>query len=252
MPNGGSDCCGTCWFNSTHEGEVGYFRAAPGAQTRCVIRDLIIENPFWTYCVNHPHHNPDKIELPIGPAYVGADGYPYRRQVWAESPDTEDIRLMLLRLLKGMPERPRAEYPASPKLDEAVIDQLMRFREPRAVPGLKRVCQFDPHAAPEGANPFGRNRALTVARALEALAAIVGDEALPDLASGLEAGLQHGSGAPDYDPEKDSLAVIRYYSVRGLQHCSRAASDELLRRAADDPNKDVAALAKEFLAKKRR
>jgi hypothetical protein len=218
---------------------------------RCVIRDLIIESPFWTYCVNHPHHNPEKIELPIGPAYVSAGGYPYRRQVWVESPDTEDIRLMLLRLLEGMPERPRPEYPASPKLDEAVIDQLMRFREPRAVPGLKRACQFDPYAAPEGDNPFGRNRVLTVAGALEALAAISGDEAVPDLARGLEASLQRGSCAPDYDPEKDSVAVIRYYSLRGLQHCSRAASRELLRRAADDPHNDVAALAKELLDKMR-
>jgi hypothetical protein len=29
MPNGGSDCCGTCWFNSTHQGQVGYFTNDP-------------------------------------------------------------------------------------------------------------------------------------------------------------------------------------------------------------------------------
>jgi hypothetical protein len=86
MPNGGSDCCGTCWFNSTHEGKAGIFDVPAGAEVRCVIRDLVIENPFWTYCVNHPHHNPDQINLPIGPVYVDAGGYPYRRQVWVESP----------------------------------------------------------------------------------------------------------------------------------------------------------------------
>ena len=227
MPNGGSDCCGTCWFNSSHEGKVGHFDAgpdAPDAQIRCVIRDLVIENPFWTYCANHPHHNLDKVDLPIGPAYVDSGGYPYGRQVWVESPDTEMIRLMLLRLLENMPERPRPEYPASPKLDEAVIDQLMRFHEPRAVPGLKRVCKFNPFAAPEGDNPFGRNRTLTVACAVEALASIASDEAWPELARGLEFGRQDGSGAREYGPEKDPLAVIRYYTVRGLQHCSSAIS----------------------------
>lgn len=247
MPNGGSDCCGTCWFNSTHEGKPGYFKAAPDVHTRCVIRDLTIESPFWTYCVNHPHHNPERIELPIGPAYVDSGGFPYRRKVLVESPDTEDIRLMLLRVLENIPERPRPEYPSSPKLDEAVIDQLMQFREPRAAPGLRRVCQFDPFTSPEGDNPFGRNRVLTVAHAIEALAAIEGEQSLPELAWGVGAGLQDGNGAKNYDSKKDPLAVIRYYSLRALKHCSRASTRELLRRAADDPNQDVAALAKQAL-----
>lgn len=246
MPNGGSDCCGTCWFNSTHEGKVGYFKTEPGSRTRCVIRDLLIEDPFWTYCVNHPHHNPGKVELPVGPAYVNA-GYPYRRQVWVESPDREDIRLTLLRLLESMPERPRPEYPSSPTLDEAVIDQLMRFREPRAVPGLKRVCTFDPVAEPEGGNPFRQTRVATVARALEALATIVGDEALPELAHGLGAGLPQVTTGAGYDPQKDPLAVVRYRAVRGLQYCSPAGRRQTLLRAADDPNNEVAARAKELL-----
>src|SRR5262249_5549971 len=149
MPNGGSDCCGTCWFNSTHEGQAGYFDPARDAETRCVIRNLAIQDPYWTYCANHPHHNPERIDRPIGPVCVDAGGHPYRRRVWVESPDSEDIRQTLLRLLDGMPERPRPEYSFSLMLDEAVIDQLRRFGEPRAVPGLRRVCQFDPLAAPE-------------------------------------------------------------------------------------------------------
>jgi hypothetical protein len=248
MPNGGSDCCGTCWFNSTHEGKAGYFDVPLGAEVRCVIRDLLIENPFWTYCANHPHHNPEQINLPIGPVYVDAGGFPYRREVWVESPDSEDVRVMLLRLLDTMPERPRPEYPSSPKRDEAVIDQLMRFRERRAVPDLMRICRFDPLAEPEGENPFGRTRVVTVARAFEALAAILGEEAIPDLTRGLECGLEQARGLPDYDPKKDKLAVIRYHCVRGFQHCPGGPSREVLRRAADDPNPDVAALATQLLA----
>ncbi|HTU23178.1 MAG TPA: hypothetical protein VMG10_34400 [Gemmataceae bacterium] len=248
MPNGGSDCCGTCWFNSTHEGKAGYFDTPPDAQVRCVIRDLVIEEPFWTYCPNHPHHNPEKLSIPIGPVYRDAGGYPYRREVWVESPDSEEIRLQLLRLLETMSENPVVEYPSSPQLDEAVIDQLMRFGERRAVPGLKRACNFDPLATPIGNNPFERSRAFTVAHALEALAALIGDEALPELTWGLTCGLEQARAMLDYDLQKDNLAVIRYYSVRGLSHCSPERSREWLLQAATDLNQEIATLAKELLA----
>lgn len=252
MPNGGSDCCGTCWFNSTNEGKVGHFDTLPGAEVRCVIRDILIEIPFWTYCPNHPHHNPEKITVPIGPVYRDAGGYPYRREVWVESPDTEEIRSLLLRLLETMPENPVAEYPSSPKLDEAVIDQLMRFGEQRAVPGLRRVCQFNPLAVPLGNNPFDRTRAFTVAHALEALAALIRDEALPELTWGLTCGLEQIKTMPNYDPLNDKLAIIRYYSIRGLSHFSPERARELLLQAANDPNEEVASLAKELLAKETR
>jgi len=251
MPNGGSDCCGTCWFNSTHEGKEGYFDIPPDTHVRCVIRDLLIEEPFWTYCPNHPHHNPEKISVPIGPVYRNAGGYPYRREVWVDSPDTEEIRLLLLRLLDTVPERPVVEYPTSPKLNEAVIDQLMRFGERRAVPGLRRVCKFNPLAAPLGDNPFDQDRAVTVALALEALAALIGDEALPELTWGLTVGLESAKAMPEYDLQKDKLAVIRYYSVRGLSHCSLEQSRVWLLQAADDPNKEIAGLAKELVAREK-
>src|ERR1700736_4831484 len=133
MPNGGSDCCGTCWFNSNNEGRPGYPGGDRGGEVRCIIRDLAIENPFWTYCVNHPHHNPKRLSLPVGPVYLDAGGYPYRRRVWVESPDSEAIRLQLLRLLWTMAQQPTADYPAGRTLDEAVVEQLGRFREVRAV-----------------------------------------------------------------------------------------------------------------------
>jgi hypothetical protein len=252
MPNGGSDCCGTCCFNSTHEGNVGYFDVPPDAQVRCVIRDLVIENPFWTYCPNHPHHNPEKITVPIDPVHRDSGGYPYHRVVWVESPDSEEIRLLLLRLLETMSENPAAEYPSSPKLDEAIIDQLMRFSEQRAIPGLRRVCKFDPLASPIGSNPFERTRASTIAHALEALAALVGEEALPELSWGLTCGLDLAKTTKDCDPHEDKRAIIRYYAVRGLSRLSPERSRELLLQAAHDPHVEVTNLAKELLAKENR
>ena len=99
MPNGGSDCCGTCWFNSANEGEAGYRKGPPQGEAHCTIRGLEIETPFWTYCANHPHHNPERVEVPIGPVYVWNDDANARR-VLEKSPDTEEIRAELLNLLE--------------------------------------------------------------------------------------------------------------------------------------------------------
>ena len=63
MPNGGSDCCGTCWFNSKNNGEQGYHGSEKEGVAICTIRNLEIPDPFWTYCANHPHHNQNKIDL---------------------------------------------------------------------------------------------------------------------------------------------------------------------------------------------
>jgi len=38
MPNGGSDCCGTCWFNARNKGEAGYGHALATEPARCTIR----------------------------------------------------------------------------------------------------------------------------------------------------------------------------------------------------------------------
>ncbi|HWY87749.1 MAG TPA: hypothetical protein VNX28_13540 [Gemmataceae bacterium] len=245
MPNGGPDCCGTCWFNSTHKGEVGYFDVPVGVEVRCTIRDLIIEIPFWTYCANHPFQASDPIDLPIGPVFVGAGGYPYQRKISVESPDTETIRDALLQFLNHMPKRRRARHSPS-RFDEAVIDQLARFREARALPGLKRVLEFDPLDPPEHGY-CGANRASTIGHALEAIAAITGNDALPDLLRGLEAGLQKAAQMENYDKFKDELAIIRYHAVVGLKYCYRESVKELLVRTTKDPNKHVVAVATELL-----
>ena len=142
MPNGGSDCCGTCWFNRRNQGERDWQRCADDlVDPYCDIRDRAIEDPFYTYCANHPHRRPDRDRTPIGPIlrYAG-DGMSNDREVWVESPDSEEIRLHLLELLEEFLAGDVQEwYPIGPGVGEAVIMQLGEFREKRALEGLRRV-----------------------------------------------------------------------------------------------------------------
>lgn len=146
MPNGGSDCCGTCWHNSVNEGQAGYERpgVGKGVKDHCEIRDLAIETPFYTYCANHPHHMPDGGAVPIGPVFTGdSDG---SREVWVESPDSEEVRLALLDMLDGLAHivsQDRYPFP-SPNIAQIVVGQLIVFREQRAVPVLQRLLQRYP------------------------------------------------------------------------------------------------------------
>src|SRR5687767_11566357 len=96
MPNGGSDCCGTCWFNSRNIDELASTRATSGSAT-CTIRNFAIDDPYYTYCGNHPHRRPEPDSIPIGPVLISRPGG--SREVWRASPDTGDIRRHLLMLL---------------------------------------------------------------------------------------------------------------------------------------------------------
>jgi hypothetical protein len=166
MPNGGSDNCGTCWFNQRNNGEAG-FCAESG---HCIIRGLTIEHPLWTYCNNHPKHRPQRDPIPIGPAYASDDSVlnSYRRKVWQPSPDTEEIRLHLLEVLLQIPEIPEKEY-GTVYTDEVVVWQLGEFREHRAITGLRRVAAFSREAR-------GATRARVIDFAEKALAKIEGGD----------------------------------------------------------------------------
>lgn len=143
MPNGGSDCCGTCWHNRVNEGKAGYDRpgAAKGVKDYCEIRSLPIEGPFYTYCANHPHHMPEDALIPIGPVFTG-DSFG-RREVWVPSPDTEEIRLALLNMLTALDYVvTRDAYPfTSPSIASIVVRQVVEFREQRAVSVLERLLE---------------------------------------------------------------------------------------------------------------
>jgi hypothetical protein len=151
MPNGGSDCCGTCWFNARNKGQAGYIRDPDSGPDFCAIRSLRIDDDaaFYTYCCNHPHRRPDRDSIPIGPVFTMADGSrtaafaEVGRDLWRPSPDTELIRLHLLDLLSKMaPERPTSEYPGI-SVDEAIVWQLGELQERRAMDGLHRVATFE-------------------------------------------------------------------------------------------------------------
>ena len=74
----------------------------------CEIRDLAIEDPFYTYCANHPHRRPDRDRIPIGPVtrHGGWQEDPpyaeYPRYARKPSPDTEEVRQHLLSLLDSI------------------------------------------------------------------------------------------------------------------------------------------------------
>jgi hypothetical protein len=184
MPNGGSDCCGTCWFNASNEGEAGYrLSRGPRPPAFCLIRSFTIESPYYTYCANHPYRRPERDSTPIGPVFTGDSSG--ARELYLSSPDTEEVRQHLLALLAAMEEQPASEYPAGTYLDEMVVWQLGEFREQRATDGLRRVAGFNPSAAETG--PFRRTRKGLVRLAREAIArtrvAEPGQALHPDMAA---------------------------------------------------------------------
>jgi|TARA_Y100000310_G_C20579012_1_gene761998 hypothetical protein len=261
MPNGGPDNCGECIFkksflapkSSTDEPENPLF---PERKVyNCTIRDLEIENPYWTYCANHWHHNPDHIDTPIGPVYV-YDEEENRRAVWELSPDTEKIRAGLLELIANMKETPSAPFPSPTQLDEEIIKQLMEFREERAVPHLRRIIKFNPMETPVGDNRVGRHRVQTVALAVEALASIEGDRALDELETALRMGLSDDDVELDASGDQETelsgplsapIELIRSKAVMGLSHCSLDKAKPLLERAKNDPSPIVSEIANNVL-----
>ena len=115
MANGGSDCCGTCWFNRKNRGERDWPKHVDNTlPDHCEIRDLAIEDPFYTYCANHPHRRPERDRIPIGPVT--------RHGGWQEKP-------------------PYAEYPLGNRLGAMVVWQLGEFREQRAAERLTELSE---------------------------------------------------------------------------------------------------------------
>lgn len=158
MPNGGSDCCGTCRFNKANAGRQDGVPLRPEhfdsfrEASYCEIRELDIENPFYTYCANSTVRLKRGVTVPLGPVYVhewtevvnpetGARGLGSNRIPWVDAPDTEEVRAQLLRFLKEL-ELLTDGYPWHGKdLGIEVINELERLREPRAIPILKQIAK---------------------------------------------------------------------------------------------------------------
>lgn len=248
MPNGGSDCCGTCWFNSKNNGEQGYQGSEKEGFAMCTIRNLEIPDPFWTYCANHPHHNQNKIDLPLGPVYIN-DGYPYSRKVWVNPPDNEEIRMKLLELLDKISNQPEFKYPSETDLEEEIIKQLTAFKEKRAIEGLKRIINLDIEDYRSQKNFIIRNKSIIVGQAIESLLEITNGEFIDEVEKFINYGIEANS-KDNYDQENDNFAAIRYHLVRGLKHCENSKANELLMTALNDPHNEVKAFANEILNKK--
>ena len=151
MPNDGSDCCGTCWFNRSLEGQRGSGNFNREIPSHCEIRDLDIPDPFYTYCANHPCHRPGRDPIPIGPVCVhratGPSGEGGREE-WQPSPDTEEIRQHLLDIVR-LPEEHADEgyhfHTRPPHI--AALMQLLEWRDERLVPALEEIAR---HPEAEG------------------------------------------------------------------------------------------------------
>lgn len=137
MPNGGSDCCGTCWHNRSLGGKRGSSNFNRDIPSYCEIRELDIKNPFYTYCANHPYHRPQHDTIPIGPVYVEMN-----RSIWKESPDTEEIRQHLLDIVRNPEEHVDEGYHffSASARDRAIL-QLLEWRDRRLISALEELSQ---------------------------------------------------------------------------------------------------------------
>jgi len=257
----GADCCLYCCFNRANEGRSGFGDEANALRTDehfCEVRGFEVSDlPHLTFCANHPHHL-RHIDVPVGPVWqsMRVDGGDYVRARFKDSPDTEEIRATLVELLDGMLEVPAHPTWFGPveQFDEAVIIQLGEFGERRALPGLRRVAEFDPTAARED-DQWGYSRRKTVGRAVEAIGVIARDEAIGDLARYVRLGLpipgyNRAPGDPWPAGVDDPYAHARYFALAGLSHCVSDEATTLIREALNDPQASIARRAAQILAER--
>lgn len=243
MPNGGSDCCGTCWFNSENNGgqpeSVDDF--VTDRKVRCTIRGINIQDPFGTYCANHPNHHSGKIKIPIGPVYI-TEGYPYPRKVWLKSPDDEQIRLKLLEILNDINLNYIIRYfsPTSPV--KIVMQQLAEFKEKRAIPKLIEIIQFNKDKLIDSETSKIDDKSYIIGRAIHTLLEIDGDRYLNDVKHFIDFGLKDFKNK--YNEDEDKVSAVRYHLIKGLQHCKQEVAFSLLLKSRQDPNASIRKCAK--------
>ena len=244
MPNGGSDCCGTCWFNGVNNGIPGFPEKSEVESIKCEIRDFVPEIPFWTYCANHPHHNMEKITTPIGPVYVCKEDT-YGRVEKTKPLDGEDIRKQLVSLIERVPEVPASEYPTPTKFVIEVIKHIAFIKERRAKNGLVRILSFEPFSQQKD-DKFSQNNVLVIANAIEALAIIDPLNTFEIIQPWVKFGLPVPNNK-EYESHKDRCAPLRYHAVRALKYIESEFADKELYDAVYDPHPEVQLFAKEIL-----
>ena len=253
MPNGGSDCCGTCWFRTEKKVEIKDKKEDNRKYiTTCLIRDLEIPRPFWTYCANHPHHTKGrKIDAPLGPVYIDSGEYPYSRKIWKKAIDTEEIRLKLVDLVHRISNTKEDSYNGGYGIEEEALIQIGVMKEKRAVRSLLRIINFNIDEYRMQPSPRIKNKAVTVGLAIEALIKTTGCEYINELSCYINKGMDK-IPKEKYRRVRDNFAIIRYHLVRGLEYCDCERADDLLKIALNDWHKEVAAFAQEIIEKKKR
>ena len=142
MPNGGSDCCATCWFNRSLAGKRGSRNFDRSIPSHCEIRGLDIPHPGYTYCANHPYHRPDRDPIPIGPVRVIDDYSLSTRKEWQPSPDTAEIRQHLLDIVRLADEnRDEGYHFYTSPAHTVAIGQLLEWGDRRLIAALEEVAQ---------------------------------------------------------------------------------------------------------------
>lgn len=140
MPIGERQCCRTCWFNLGYQDEPGYRHASEPKSHLCVIRKVEISDPYNSYCANHTLNVPLKVAMPIGPIYQ--DDAPKNRKVWISLEDTPENRLSHLEFLRNLSEVTLEDYSLKKSLLDIVVEQLIEWREYRAIPFLRRIASW--------------------------------------------------------------------------------------------------------------
>jgi hypothetical protein len=257
MPNGGPDNCATCIYNLSYDKEIGWQKN--DGESHCILRNIVSDNPFYTYCVNQNLHNPRDIKEPIGPVYQAA-GLSHTRLVWKDSPDTPQIREALLYHLDGIQMDKLDEFPTTTKFEQEMIRHLMFIAERAAAPGLRKLLAAEVDLENDSKEQVLDTKLPLVGIAVEALASLTGDHfigAVPSaylnpfnriwhinaLSEDLMSLLPKDFDGSGRDDTIDLTAVVRYHFVRGLRFCSSKVSKPELVSFTKDPDKTVAAMA---------
>ena len=142
MPNGGANCCATCWFNRSNGGDQGLSNFNEDIPSFCELRRLDIPSPFYTYCSNHPDHRPERDPMPIGPVYVCVNPITRARTIWQPSPDTEAVRRHLLDMVVSPDEYAPEALPFHPApAFRWALQQLVEFGDERVVDALEQLIE---------------------------------------------------------------------------------------------------------------
>lgn len=252
MPNGGSDCCGTCMFFSEYDKKKQTSEISQDSICKCCIREIEIDVPFYTYCANHQDHNQKKYRIPIGPVYE-CKGYPYVRNVLKEAPNDEKTRSLIINVLNNININSRIERGfifSETDFDLEVIKHVTQLRDNRALGKLKEITNWpeEYYAFKTKKEDFQiaymkRLNCVLVALSIEGTLAIGGSNCIKDVLK------YQYFGINSENIDQELAAVLRYHFVRGLRECISAESLGILEKMKNDSDNYVRGFAYDAIRK---